>query len=204
MDRLLDHWAATEANWDGTSARLQWHAPLGGEPVLTALADRLRAILARGYLVPVEPQWLHLTLHDVGTWRKSDHDELERLVDTVRAFCSGLAPLRLRLGLPRVARTAVVLEALHASPISRLRDVLHAADVELRGPDATPLPTGPASAPHVSLAYARRNVSTNGLTEELQAAAGESRFELAIPRIELLLLERDYTWTSVAHVDLGG
>jgi len=204
MERLLDHWAATDANWHGRAPRLQWHATLCGDPGLNELVERLRPILACGYLAPVEQRWLHLTLHDVGPARGHSRQDLERLTRAAQDLCSGLPPLRLHLGPPRLMQTAVVLEALPAAPVSRLRRALRGADVRLRGPAATPLPTGPASRPHVSLAYARRAATPNGLEQELQAAVGEDPVDVVVDRIELLLLERDYTWNPVARVELGG
>ena len=200
---LRDHWAATAANWQGDAPRLQWYATLRDARALVRLADRLRPHLDRAYLAPVDPRWLHLTLHDVGTWRDCRAAEVERLVATAGSLCRASPPLRLRLGPVALRRTAVVVEVAPAEPVWRLRERLWAADVRVRGPAARPLPTGPAATPHVSLAYARRAADASRLADALAELADEP-VEVSVEGIELLRLRRDYTWGTVARVELRG
>jgi hypothetical protein len=111
--------------------------------------------------------------------------------------------MRLRLERPRLARTAVVLDAAPPEPIWRLRELLRTADLQVRDTGATPLPAGPASPPHVSVAYARRAANAGALAATLEALA-PGPIELDVRDVDLLRLRRDYTWETLATVELCG
>jgi 2'-5' RNA ligase len=171
----------TAHRWESSDTRLAWHVVFDHAPAVARYAERAASAFRDAGLLPVEPEWLHLTVADAGD------------PDAAAARLGRLEPLRLVLGPPRLLPTAVVLAAAPAGGLAELREALTGA-------------RDPAYDPHVALAYVEREADATTLVPLLQQL-DPLPLELEVREVTMLRLRRPgrcYRWHVADRVPLGG
>lgn len=199
---LVDHWG-WRPDWEVERPCLMWYLTFEDQPDLADLAarahDRLRP-LETVDLIPVP--WLHLTLDEVGFVDSLTAEDVDRVVESVRAVLADWRSGPITLGPATTMEDAVVLAAVSPADLDELCGRLRSATSAVldRDPDYEPLPFWG----HVSLAYTNQPCDAASVMAPLVALVGET-LTVTVPRLTLAAVtrrDRHYQWTVRASLPL--
>jgi 2'-5' RNA ligase len=200
--QLVDHWG-WRPDWEVERPCLMWYLTFEDEPGLSDLAvrahDRLRSLRTVD-LIPAP--WLHLTLDDVGFVDTLGADDVDRVVDSVRAVLEDWRSGPITLGPVTTMEDAVVLAAVSPADLGELCGRLRSGTSAVldRDPGYEPLPFWG----HVSLAYTNRPCDAASVLAPLAPLAGET-LTVTVSRVTLAAVtrrDRHYQWTVRASLPL--
>jgi hypothetical protein len=181
MDGLHDHWVDMP-EWLPGRELWAFYLTFAEASGLHARIEHDQAALAPiAGLVPIPRARLHLSVQGIA-FRDLVHDaEIKRLAQAVGAVIATRRPLRLQAGPAMNDYDAVGLPVYPAEEIVAVRDLIRLAAAELIGPERIyQLPESEGGfLPHVSIAYANREISGAEL------AAGLERTERGLTDIEV-------------------
>lgn len=203
-DTLVDH-RRWRPDWTTGRSCLYWYLTFETDHLVGELDPGALAAVARvPWLDPVPPEWMHLTLCDVGFGDELDDRVPHVAVAGVAEAIGDHPPLEIRLGPVEALPGAVVLRA---EPLARLRDLQDRVRQHTRralGPDRE-LVHRHTFWPHVSLGYTNRPVDEHELDEVL-AGLGPVSARVTVRSVVLASVVRGrsgYEWTVRAEVPLG-
>jgi 2'-5' RNA ligase len=200
--QLVDHWG-WRPDWHVERPCLMWYLTFEDQPELADLAlrshERLRPLAAVD-LIPVP--WLHLTLDEVGFVDAVGPDDVDRVVESVRAVIADWRSGPIHLGPGTTMEDAIVLAATSAADLDELCGRLRTATTAVlaRDPGYEPLPFWG----HVSLAYTNQPCDAASVLAPL-ATLAEETLTVSVPRLTLAAVtrrDRHYQWTVRAALPL--
>jgi 2'-5' RNA ligase len=201
--RLVDHWG-WRPDWQVERPCLMWYLTFEDQPGLADLAlrahDSLRGLESVD-LIPVP--WLHLTLDEVGFVDAMTSQDVDRVVESVRAVLEDWHVAPVLLGPITTMEDAVVLRAVSAADLDELCDRLRTATTAVldRDVDHAPLPFWG----HVSLAYTNQACDAASVMAPLTSLVDET-LTVTVPRLTLASVtrrDRHYQWTVRASLPLS-
>ena len=197
-----DHWS-WRPEWTSDRPRLLWYLLFGDHPdLLSATAPLADALRQTGADV-VPPEWLHLTVTDLGFPDELDADAAEASADVVRDALLGESALDLTLGPLAVLPGAVVLAAHPVESMLRLSEAVRRS---MEGVGVLPPRDVDGEYwPHVSLCYVNDRTDQTQLWEVVRSA-DDCTVQLRCERLAQVLVTRadgHYRWRVVATVPLG-
>lgn len=203
VTHLEDHWQ-WRPEWQPGRSCLYWYLTFGDE--LTALLGpgRVETVRRTDWLDSVPPDWLHVTLCDVGFADELAASDVRRVVEAGRRCVAGTVPLRVTLGPAEGMEDAVALPVEPLEPLRRLHRQLRSATRRAAGRRPCLADRDPFC-PHLSLGYANRQVPAETAATVL-GRLGHAAGELVVDRLVLASVTRDrryYEWTVVAELPLG-
>ncbi|TQF01988.1 2'-5' RNA ligase family protein [Kitasatospora acidiphila] len=197
FDRVRHRWPA---------GREDLHVHILPPPEISAvLFEHYRDLTHRDPLVPVGPEWLHVTLLHSGPMAEWHPGEVEALVDQLGTRLADAEPVTLTLHRPNVG--AVALEC-SCTPGEPTRQLWRACAEEISSVTGNRFPLIPTvHYPHASIAY-----STGKLAEraELKAWLSDHHTDpltFIAHRVAVVAQqhdEREITWRLLAELPLGG
>lgn len=201
ITRLEDHWR-WRPEWATDRPCLWWYLTFEGQPELRSLSERVRPFLdGMSSVDTVPPQWLHLTVQDVGYVDEVPPDDIESMVDLATEAVGDLQSRPLTLGPVMPMRSAVVLSVHPADHLrgvrGRLRKEMAAVGMVVPGPDLF--------RPHVSLAYLNRDCDARAVMDRLRPVRSLTT-TIHGPRLTLAAVtrqDRHYQWTARAELPLA-
>jgi 2'-5' RNA ligase len=205
---LADHWY-WRPGWGIGTRYLTWHLLWDDQPALHRHAAGYREALHQfgDALAVVPDQWLHLTMQGVGHSADVPASEVEALVAGATRRLTALGPPSLTFGAPRPHRETVGWTVEPAEGPGAVREALRDALVAVRGPALEPeYNPGRPFVPHVTLAYATRDLPAQPVAEALETVDADP-VTVTVRWASLIELHRDhrqYEWTVVARVPIGG
>ena len=193
---LSDHWR-WRADWAVDRPYLMWYLTFEDQPELAQWAsraqDRLRQVRTLN-LVP--PQWLHLTLGDVGFVNEVSPDQVDGVTTAARTALAGWTGMSITLGPVTTMVDAVVLGTSHQGKLEQLRHRLQEATASVVGPQA---PVGLREFwPHVTLAYVNDSCDRGTVFEPLRSMASDL-ITVTVSNVTLAAvtrINRHYQWTA--------
>jgi 2'-5' RNA ligase len=205
--RLGDH-TRWRPDWTSCRPLVWWYLTFDQVPVVAEHA--LRAAAPLDVLPHVDvppPEWLHLTMCEVGFRDDVDDHRLEAGVAAVREALRDAPPLDLRLGPVNSLHDAVVLEA---RPLDRLRDVRATVRGAMAEAGIDPVQRDEAQFwPHVTIGYLNAETDHHALMDEVgthAADAATAAVPISADRLELVEVtraDRHYRWRTLHSVRLG-
>lgn len=198
-----DHWR-WRPDWTATRPRVLWYLTFGDAAELRSTVAEPEAALRAAGADVIPPEWLHLTVTDVGFADEIDEWSLRAARDSVRRALCEEPPLQLRLGPIGALPGAVVLPARPAEPLRRLRRIVRRATTEVGIPAPDDI-DGPYW-PHVSLCYVNSRTDHDALWSVVQAAEPRT-VEVTCDRLaEVLVARREghYQWDVLEAMSLSG
>lgn len=204
MNGLLDHWVDLP-EWRPGRELWAFYLTFGGAEGLHARALHDQAALAGiDGLDPIRLGGLHLTVQGV-TFRDLVPDaQIDRLAEAVGSAVATRHLPRLQAGPATDDIDAVVLPVYPAEEIVALRDLVRLAAAEILGPEQIyqfPDSVG-GFVPHVSIAYANREISGEELAAGLQHT-DQGLTEIEVRALSLVALRRaDQAWSWEQEIRL--
>lgn len=198
---LEDHWR-WRPEWATDRPCLWWYLTFEGQPALRWLSDRVRPFLdGMSSVDAVPPQWLHLTVQDVGFVDEVSPGAVQSMLDVASKAVADLQSQPLTLGPVSPMRSAVVLPQQPADHLRglrrRLREAMAAVGMAVPGPDEF--------RPHVSLGYLNRDCDARTVMDRLRPVRSLTT-TVQGPRLTLAAVTRrgrHYQWTSKAELRLA-
>jgi len=182
-----------------------WYLTFDDHPALQAAIPRIQRALELSEAVDlVPPEWLHLTLQEVGFVDAVPQAHVGAVCEAARHL-SGLGPLELSLGPLETMHSAVVLEAGPADDLSRLRTELHRATTAVMGPSVPAHPTGGEFRPHVTLGYLNRDCEAREVLPDEARSLVEPIPRVPVRHVTLVAVSRSvggYRWEPQGKVAL--
>ena len=197
-----DHWT-WRPDWTSTRPRLLWYLTFEDQPDVSAAAAPAAGVLRDTGADVVPPEWLHLTVTDIGFADEIDDWTLRIAASAVRDALQDTPVLDLTLGPVAVLPEAVVLAAGPVAPLRRLRAAVREGmrSVGVRPPEDIEGDYWP----HVSLCYVNGRTDHQRLWAALQHARTDN-VEVRCDRLaQVLVTRRDghYRWEVRDQVVLG-
>lgn len=191
---LKDHWQ-WRPEWAIERPCLMWYLTFENQPELHELATRAQSCLQGVETVDlVPPQWLHLTLDDVGFVDEMPLARFDDVLESARVGMEGWEVPSMTLGPVDTMADALVLRAAPEDELGLLRARLRSSTVTALGAKAS---SGPATFwPHVTLAYINHACDRRTVMEPLAAVSSD---EVVVARPQLALAavtrrDRHYQW----------
>lgn len=197
--RFRDHWT-WRPDWTAHRPRLLWYLTFEDAPDLRAAAAPSReALLAAGADV-VPPEWLHLTVTDVGFYDELDDWAVRTACESVRAALRQVPAPELTVGPVRVLPDAVVLPAEPVGPLRTFREAVWRASTEVGIAPADDI--GGHRWPHVSLCYINGRTDHERLREIVDEADPRTVVVRCDRMSQVLVTRRHghYRWEVVDEV----
>lgn len=201
VERFRDHWT-WRPEWTASRPRVLWYLTFVGAAELHDLSASYAEPLRKAGTDVIPPQWLHLTVTDVGFADQLQEDALPAVRDAVRRGLSDEPPLELTLGPIRPLHGAVVLAAQPADRLRRLRQLVRQSTTAagIPAPDDIDGPYWP----HVSLCYVNSDTDQDALWEVVRSAQGRTLEVGCGELVEVLVARRKghYQWDALETVRL--
>jgi 2'-5' RNA ligase len=198
---LHEHWR-WRPDWPPERECLWWYLTFEDAPELARLAHEVTsALTASAYLDVIPPDWLHLTLREVGYADSLSDDDVATFVATASRRLALFESLALEVGPVGMLDGAVALCVRPAHAVQRLRDQLPGHSTQ---PLAEDMPYPVAAPPHVSLAYVARDCRSADL--RLAPGSATSRVGVRVSHVVLASVtrrDRHYQWTVRARLPFG-
>jgi 2'-5' RNA ligase len=165
--KFTDHWT-WRPDWTANRPRVLWYLTFGEDPAVSAATATTTRKLKNAGSDVVPPQWLHLTLTDVGFADEIGEHSLRAAGTAIRDALKEMPPFQLNLGPVSVLPGAVVLAAQPVEPLHHLRTLVREANagVGIRPPDDIQ----GEFLPHVSLCYVNRRTDQTRLWDAVRSA----------------------------------
>lgn len=191
---LQDHWL-WRPEWAIERPCLMWYLTFENQPELHELATRAQSCLLGVETVDlVPPQWLHLTLDDVGFVDEIPPAHVDDVLASARVGMAGWEVPSITLGPVDTMADALVLRAAPEHELGLLRARLRSSTAAALGAEAS---SGTGNFwPHVTLAYINDACDRRTVMEPLAAV---SSVEVVVARSQLTLAavtrrDRHYQW----------
>lgn len=204
-DDLANHWE-WRPEWAPDRPCLYWYLTFAAHELTTAIgSEALEAVQGVPWLDPVPPEWMHVTLADVGFVDDLEERDVHRTVENVRQHVEGRPALDLSLGPVAAMPGAVVLQVGPTEPLVHLQGAVGAATQAALGPGHEPVHRDDFW-PHLSLGYVNRGVASREADAALRRVGWVSG-RVSVSRLTLASVtrrDRHYQWTVVAQLPLLG
>lgn len=190
--------------WPRSAGRL--HVYAFANPAVARMADAYHEVIDRPGLPRQPDEFLHVTIEQIQ--RYADDLPAEQIAALVAALAKHIAAVPafdLTIGPALLTYSAVGFDAVPDEPWAQLRQAVRTAAVETFGDDGVKPMHGPG-APHITLAYATREVEFDSLTL-LKVRAG--RATLPVNEVHLVAVTQNpatgvYSWPApIASLRLG-
>ena len=148
----------------------------------------------------IPPEWLHVTLREVGYLEEIPPASAENKVDRARESLADLGAFSLRVGPVELLPGALVLRVTPTRRLDELRRRLPGKPSVDHGPNGIPAPD--QVAPHVSLAYLRTDTVATHVIASTRTVAP---LTLSIDQVILAEVTRHqwhYEWNVRARIHL--
>ncbi len=204
MNGLQNHWVDMP-EWQPGRELWAFYLTFADAGALHARVDRDQAALSGvAGLAPISRDCLHLTVQGV-TFRDLVPDaQIERLAEAVGAVVARRRLPTLHAGPATDDIDAVVLPVFPVEEIVALRDLVQVATAELLGPSQIYQfpPSAGGFVPHVSIAYASRDIPGPVLAAGLEGT-DQGLTALEVRHLSLVALRRaDQTWSWEQEIRL--
>ena len=201
---MEDFFATVAADWPADRDDYHWHVLPGTELARERLARPYAELITRPGLVPVRPEYLHVTVQHIGPVSDVTAGELAGIAARVRAGCGGVAAFAVTAGRAEVWETSVVRVLRPGYLLGSLWQLVTSASREVLGSRLAVRPT--AYHPHLALAYATAPVDQAPMRAWL---ADCDAAEAALPVTRLVLVAqrhdgREITFRVVEEISRGG
>lgn len=201
---VRDHWW-WRPGWHVGRHFYAFHITFEDHPDLYHLADTYwTALTTAPPLTLIPDQWLHLTMQGIGFTDETTDETLAVIIQEAGMLLAQQLAVKVQFGDIVVADEAIVMPAIPAGAVQRLRDTTRTAIA--RAIEENQVPEDPNRyRPHVSVAY----LTTDGPAEPYVRAAEEIRPEpvtVRIDHVNIIEMHRDrqmYEWSVVARLPLG-
>lgn len=202
VHEIRDHWTWLP-DWTAHRPRLLWYLTFEETPDVRAAAAPSSEVLRASGADVVPPEWLHLTVSDVGFIDELDDGAVRACREQVRRDLRSAQSLELTLGPIGVLPDAVVLDAGPVAPLNELRSTVRRAAVHagIEPPDDF----DGERWPHVSLCYLNGGTDHARLSEAVRATDPRT-FQVRCDRLAQVLVTRTdghYRWQVLDDVPLG-
>ncbi|MEV6927444.1 2'-5' RNA ligase family protein [Dactylosporangium sp. NPDC051485] len=197
FDTVIGRWPAGREDY-------HWHILPDPEWVRTALFEPYRELTHRDGLAPVAPQWTHVTVLHSGPVDAFRAEEVEQVVDLVRAGCTAIAPFELTLDRPAPGRVALECAGRPGAPARQLWQLTGEATRAVTR-DRFPL-IPELYYPHASLAYGVATFDHRPLKVSL-SDHDHGPVSFLVSKVSLVAQSHDgrfITWRHVRDVSLTG
>lgn len=203
-DHVRDHWW-WRPGWRVGRRFYAFHVTFEDQPELYRLADSYRSALSAAPTATLIPdQWLHLTMQGIGFTDETSDATLAAVIEEAGKQLAQLPAVAVEFGEIVVADEAIVMPALPAEPVQRLRATTRTALGQVVGEDQ--VPEDPSRyRPHVSVAYLTTDGPSEPYVQAVQSVAPEPA-TVSISHVDLIEMHRDrrmYEWQVVARMPLG-
>lgn len=193
---IIDRWPARRRDY-------HWHVLPPPQLARQGLYEPYRDLTHREGIVPVSPEWYHLTLlHSAPVTEVAD-GEITEIIDRVRHRCAEIEPFQVTLDRPSVGSVAVECLARPGRRLAELRGITADETSAVLGERHTTTP--PIYYPHVSLGYAVQQVDQRPLRAWLTDREPPT-FTFPVTQIALVAQQHDrrvITWDPIATVPLA-
>lgn len=155
-------------------------------------------------LTPVSRQWLHVVIQDVGYADRVRQDDLDPIIEAVRARLVDLPAFELRIEPARVGPVSLRLPVRPLQPLRHLRVHLRTAILSHWGPET--LPEYPDLDPSVALGYWNRVAPMAPLRARIAAAEPLPVATTRVTTVSLVNLFQfghEYEWVPYASLRLA-
>ncbi|WP_197697797.1 2'-5' RNA ligase family protein [Micromonospora echinofusca] len=174
------------------------------QPELYRVADSYRSALTAAPPATLIPdQWLHLTMQGIGFTDETSESRLAAIIDNAREQLRKLPAVGVEFGEIVVADEAIVMPAIPAEPVQRLRAATRTAIGRVVGEDQVPEDPG-RFRPHVSVAYLTAAGPAEPYIQTVRPIAPQPA-AVTITHVDLIEMHRDrrmYEWQVVARMPL--
>jgi 2'-5' RNA ligase len=198
-DTLSEHWT-WRPEWHEERPCLYWYLTFDTGTVTRALGSEIiEAARRASWLDPVPPEWLHLTLCDMGFLDEVPGHVVGQVLQGLEAVLAEVEVPALTLGPLTSLPGAVVLRAEPMGELRQLQNRIRSATEDAIGPGRVLVHRG-LFWPHVSLGYVNQTVPAAELRTMVDAL-GEVRLRLPVDRLVLAAVTRrggHYQWSVEA------
>jgi 2'-5' RNA ligase len=201
IPQLVNHWGHQDGRH--RTAAYYWMSTFEGAADLHALADRCRREIPFSYYDFIPGGQLHLTLDRIGLCSSISDESISRIHGIADRKCERFPAVALSVGALGGTPGALGFNVAPKKPLAALRDLLREATLSIH-------PLAPVKntefVPHVSIAYCNSAVSAADVQTAVRRLDHLPFVGVTVARASLVRLEvvnRAYTWTTVAHVPLG-
>lgn len=202
-DHVRDHWW-WRPGWRVGRRFYAFHVTFEGQPELYRVADTYRSALASAPPVTLIPdEWLHLTMQGVGFTDETTDETLAAIIEEAGTQLARLPAVDVEFGEIVVADEAIVMPAMPAEAVQRLRAATRTAIGRVVGEDQVPEDSR-RYRPHVSVAYLTGDGPAEPYVRAVEAINPESG-TVRITHVDLIEMHRDrrmYQWKTKARLSL--
>ncbi|MGK5522276.1 2'-5' RNA ligase family protein [Micromonospora sp. URMC 107] len=203
-DHVRDHWW-WRPGWRVGRRFYAFHVTFENQPELYRLVDSYRSALAAAPTATLIPdQWLHLTMQGIGFTDETSDATLAAIIEEAGKQLAQLPAVAVEFGEIVVADEAIVMPALPAEPVQRLRAATRTAIGHVVGEDQVPEDPN-RYRPHVSVAYLTADGPAEPYVRAVQSIAPQP-VPVTIRHVDLIEMHRDqrmYVWQRVAQLKLS-
>ncbi|MDH6138493.1 2'-5' RNA ligase [Kitasatospora sp. GP30] len=200
MDSFFDR---VRHRWPAGREDLHLHI-LPPPEISTALVAHYRELTHREPLVPVKPEWFHVTLLHSGPMDQLRFGEVEAITDRLHQRFAQTDPFTLTLHWPNVGNVALECPGTPGEPSRRL---WQACAEEVGAVTAGRFPLVPTvHYPHATIAYSTGPVPDRAELKAWLSDHGAEPVTFTAERIAVVAQshdEREITWRPLAEVKLG-
>jgi len=202
-DHVRDHWW-WRPGWRAGRRFYAFHVTFEDQPELHRVADSYRSVLTTAPPATLIPdQWLHLTMQGIGFTDETTDARLAAIIEEAGEHLSQLPVVGVEFGEVIVADEAIVMPAIPAEPVQRLRAATRTAIGRAVGADRVPENPG-RYRPHVSIAYLTAAGPAEPYVQAVRTIAPEPAV-VRISYVDLIEMHRDrrmYEWNAIARIPL--
>lgn len=202
VGELHDHWAEWRPEWTASRERLLWYLTFGDRPEVVDVAREASRSLPGCGVDVVPPDWLHLTLEDLGFADEVLPGSARAAGQAVQEVLADEPPVRITLGPVSVLPGAVVLVARPVDHLRRLRALVRGAGAST---GLQPVEAHEELWPHVSLGYVNGRTDHQRVLREVDSLPPVS-LEVTCDRlvqVQVIRANAHYRWRIIGEVRLG-
>lgn len=196
--------AATAIRWPAGREDYHWHVLPGSERLRERLVQPYGELLEHAGLVPVRPEYMHITIQHLAPVSAISEAELTAIVTIVRDRCASFAPFAVIAGRAEAWETSIVCALRPGYLLGSLWSVVTSATRRVAG---SRLAIHPAVYhPHMALAYSTGYAGQDGIRAWLADCVAT---ETAFPVTRLVLVAqkhdgREITFRILSEIPLAG
>jgi 2'-5' RNA ligase len=201
---MEDFFAQIENRWPAGREDLHWHVLPSPAVVRDRLAAPYQPLIHWPGLVPVRPQWAHITIQDYAPAAAISTAGLAAVVALVRERCAPIAPFTVTTRPAEAWNGGIVCPLRPSAPLRSLWQITTSAAQAVTGDRFGPPATD--FYPHLALAYATAHVDPEPLRIWLEDS---DPVEVALPVTGITLVaqrhdHREITWRLLGQIPLTG
>ncbi len=199
-----DFFATIDERWPAGREDYHWHVLPGSEMLRDRILRPYLPITEQPGLVPVRPEFLHVTIQHLAAVSEISATELDRIVWLVRDRCANIAPFVVTPSRAEAWEHGIVCPIRPGYLPASLWRIACSAYKEATGGRFPILPA--VFHPHLSMAYATGQVESDPIRAWL-ADCDAPEFALPVTKLVLVAQQhnrREITFRTVDEVPLAG